>query len=111
MKKMGLGTGELTDTEEQDEGVANDLTNSVESYSGSGNYLGVAGSSIILVLPETRGGTGVLVLAEVLNCLPNLTAPAACASQGAAEILEVRSNPRQAALVQELAWHLMANIK
>ena len=34
-------------------------------------------------------------LAEVLNGLPNLTAPAACASQGATEFLGAQSNPRQ----------------
>ena len=64
----GFGDSELTDTQEQDEGVADDLTTPINSRSGSGYCPGAAGDS---------RGYGSASLAEVLNGLPNLTAPAA----------------------------------
>ena len=83
----GFGDGELTDTQDLDEEVANDLSNPILPISGSGNCPGVAGDS---------KGYGSASLTEVLNSLPNRAAPAACASQGAAEFLGVQSNPRGA---------------
>ena len=66
----GFGDRELTDTQDLDEEVADDLTNPVDSYFGSGNCFGVAGNS---------RGYGSASLAEVLNSLPNFAAPVACA--------------------------------
>ena len=84
-KEDGFGDGELTDTQEHDEEVANDLRDTIDYQSGYGNCPGVAG--------DLRG-YGSAGLAEVLNSMPNLTAPAACASQGAIEILGIQFNPR-----------------
>ena len=66
MKEMGFGDGELTDTQEHAEEVANDLKGSIDSHSGCGSYPGVAGDS---------RGCGSASLAEVLNSLPSLSAP------------------------------------
>ena len=44
-EEAGFGDRELTDTDNLDEGVANDLTNAADSYSGSGNCPGAAGDS------------------------------------------------------------------
>ena len=82
----GFEDGELTDTQEHVEEVANDLRHPIVSRSGYGDCPGVAGDS---------RGYGSASLTEVLNSLPNLTALAACASQGAAEILGFQSNSRQ----------------
>ena len=78
---MGLGMGGMTDTEHPTRGVANGSTVQllVDSHLCFGNCPGVAGDS---------RGYGSASLVEVLNSLPNLTAPAACASQGAAELYQ-----------------------
>ena len=75
----------MTDTEEIEEEVANDLTSSVPTFLGVDNCPGVDGSS------REYGSAS---LAEVLNSVPSLAAPAVCASEGAAEFLRPQPNPR-----------------
>ena len=81
-----FGDGELTDTGNPIDGVANDSGTPVDSHSGIGVCPGAA---------ESLRGYGRVSLAEVLNRMPRLSAPAACASQGAAEFLGVQSNPQR----------------
>ena len=83
-EENGFGDGELTDTENPIEGVANDSATPLDSHSGSGIHPGAH---------QDSRGYGSANFAEVLNSLPNLAAPAACASQGAAEFLAVQGPP------------------
>ena len=80
----------MTATEEMEEGVANDSKTSTPIVSGSGNSPGADLDS---------RGYGSASLAECLNQnlsrVPFLAAPAACASQGAAEYFRSQPNLRQ----------------
>ena len=80
------GDGELTEAEVHPRGVADDSGIPVDSHSGIGSCPGAA---------DSWRGIDCASLAEVLNRMPRLDAPAACASQCAAEFLGVQSNPRR----------------
>ena len=84
--EKGFGDGDLTDTENPAGRVADDSETPIESHSGIGSCLGVADSS---------RACGSASLMEIFSRLPKLNAPAACASQGAAEVLGAQANPRQ----------------
>ena len=75
-----FGDGDVTDTEEMEEGAANDSITSTPIVSGSGNCPGANLDS---------RGYGSASLIECLNRnlirVPSLAALAACASEGAAE--------------------------
>ena len=83
-----FGDGNVTDTEEMGQGVANDSAASTPVASGLDNCPGA--------YLDSRG-YGSSILTECLNRLggvSSLAAPAACASKGAAEYLRSQPNPR-----------------
>ena len=88
------GDGELTDAEVQRLGVADDSGAPVDSRSGIGSCPGAA---------DSLRGIGSASLAEVPNGVPRLDAPAACASQCAAELLGVQSSPQRTPKVFAIA--------
>ena len=84
----GLGDRNVTDTEENEQGVANDSSVSTPIVSGLGNRPGAD--------LESRG-YGNASLAECLDRLggvPSLAAPAACASEGREGYYRSQPNPR-----------------
>ena len=85
-----FGDGDVNDMETIEEGVANDSVTSTPIVSGSGNC---PGGDL-----DSRGyGSASLMecLNRSLSRVPNLAAPAACASEGAAEYFRSQPNPRQ----------------
>ena len=88
------GDGELTDNEVSRIRVADDSATSIDSHSGIGSCPGVVAGS---------RGFGSAILAKILSRIPGFDAPAACASQGAAEFFGVQPKPRDSAshLVQQ----------
>ena len=80
----------MTDTEGVEEGVANDSMASAPRISGSGNCPGPDADSRDYVRASLKE-----CLDRNLSRVPSLAAPAAYASEGAAEYLRSQSNPRQ----------------
>ena len=81
----------MTDVEGADQGVANDSEASTPLASGLGTYPGVGVDS------KGFGSSSLAECLERLGDVAGLTAPAACASEGAAEHYRSQSHPRQAA--------------
>ena len=86
--EMGrLGDGNVTDIEETDQRVANDSEDSTPFSSRFRNFPGAGRDS------KGFGSSSLVECLERLGDVSGLTAPAACASEGAAEHYRAQSLP------------------
>ena len=83
-----FGDGSVTHTEKIEQGVANDSTASTPIVSGLGNCPAGLDS-------RGYGSASLTECLDRLSRVPNLAAPAACASEGAVEYFRSQPNPRQ----------------